>query len=464
VTSRTHRLIFAPLLAIALAAPVTSVAAHAPHGPWGRLHQVAAQIVRHDARVVTSDRGMSVVTWQARQSRGHFDVHAAIRSQDGSWSSPMRLSAPDEQAAEPTSVVWGDGNVSVFWEREVSTDNWQFRMRTVGADGKWQQTRSLLTARYAFPGFQVDVNDAGVLLLSWEHGDHRVRTAVLGTDGPWRRLPIIAVKSPGTTFRFISNPQRASLTDSGDVRLITWGRHRGTSGRALWSARLAADGTWRYAKIAPTGRDQIKYSWVDQARFAADGRGDLATVWSQQDPQTHRWATLFRYDPAGPQQGQTRVLGHARCDRDWDWCADVSMSDSGVAVVAWGKAQPGGEQIVVARRPRHGQLDSAQALYDETVDFAFSGVTVDANADGDALVSFVGGNAHQLIQEFARCPAGSGCRPLVERRDRPSWLDPLDLSVAPQGGAVVAWVTGCGGGGEACRPTRVWARWLRASG
>jgi hypothetical protein len=464
VTKRTQRLIGAVLLAIALALPATPAAADAPRSPWGPLHQIAAQIVRHDAEVVTSDRGISVVTWQSRFSRGHFDVHAAVRSQDGTWSRPRRLSEPDEQAAEPTSVVWGDGNVSVFWEREVSTDDWQFRVRTMGADGRWRPTRSLLTAHYAFPGFQVDVNDAGAVLLSWEHGDHRLRTAVLATDGPWRRLPIIAVKSPGTTFRFISNPQRAFLTDSGDVRVITWGRHRGTRGRALWSALLAADGTWRYAKIAPIRGDQLKYNWVDQVRFATDRNGDLATVWSQQDPQTHSWTTLFRYDPAGPRTGKVRVLGHARCDRDWDWCADVAISDSGAAVVAWASGQTGGQNVMVARRPPHAQLSAAQTLYEETVDFAFSGVAVDANPRGDAIVSFPGGDADRLIQEFARCPAATRCRPLVERRDRPSWLDPLDVSVAPQGGAVVAWVTGCGGGGEACFGTRVWARWLSASG
>jgi hypothetical protein len=232
----------------------------------------------------------------------------------------------------------------------------------------------------------------------------------------------------------------------------------------LWSVRLAADGTWRYARIAPVRGDQLKYNWVDQARFATDGDGDLATVWSQQDPQTHRWTTLLRYDPAGPRTGRVRVLGHSRCDRDWNWCADVAMSDSGSVVVAWASGQTGGQSIVVARRPRHGQLSAVQPLYDESVDFAFSGVAVDANRHGDAIVSFVGGNADRLIQEFAHCPAARRCGRLVERRDRPSWLDPLDVSVAPHGGAVVAWVTGCGGGGEACLPTRVWARWLSASG
>jgi hypothetical protein len=432
-------------------------------GPWGPVHTVAAEVVRRQSpQVVTTDSGTSVVVWSARHSRGSFEAHAAVRSRGGHWSRSIRLSSAKERVTEPQAVAWGADNVSVFWEREVSKDDWQFRMRTLGADGRWQPTRSLITARYAFPSFEVDVNDVGAILLSWEGGDHHVHSAVLGTDGPWRHLRPLAVRSPGTTFRFISNPQAAFLTTSGDVRVVAWGRHHGTHGKALWSARLGASGEWRYARIGPTGGDQLEYNWVDQARFATDPRGDLAVVWSQQDPATDQWTTLFRYDPVGPGIGSARVLGHARCDRDWNWCADVAMSDAGNAIVAWARPGVDAQHVVVARRPKLGVLSKPQTLYTETVSYVFAGVAVAMNVRGDAVVNFLGGNANVFFQEFARCPAGAGCGPLVERRDRPSWLDPLGISVAPKGGTLIAWGTGCGGGGEACLFTHVWARRLSA--
>jgi hypothetical protein len=306
------------------------------------------------------------------------------------------------------------------------------------------------------------MNDVGAIVLSWEGGDHHVHSAVLGADGPWRRLRPLAIRSPGTTFRFVSNPQAAFLTASGEIRIVAWGRHHGTTGKALWSARLAGSRTWRYARIGPTGGDQLEYNWVEQARFAADPNGDFAAVWSQQDPTTHRWTTLLRYDAMGSAPARLRALGHARCDPDWDWCADVAMDDSGTAIVAWAQRGPDAQRVFVGRHPRHGKLMRVQRLYAETVSYVFSGVAVAANAGGDAVVDFIGGNAHVFFQELARCPARGRCSPLLEHRDRPSWLDPLDISVAPEGGALIAWATGCGGGGEACFFTHVWGRHLAA--
>jgi hypothetical protein len=336
-------------------------------------------------------------------------------------------------------------------------------MRTIGSDGSWRPVRTLLTARYAFPSFEVDVNDVGAILLSWEGGDHHVRSAVLGTDGPWRWLRPIAVQSPGTTFRFIDNPQAAFLTDSGDIRVVTWGRHHGTTGKALWSARFTGSGKWRYARIGPTRNGRVEYNWVDQARFAANGTGDFAAVWSQQNPGTHLWTTRLRYDPAGGGPVRVRTLGHARCDPDWRWCADVATAEDGTAIVAWAKRGKDAQSVFVARKPRHGTLTRTQRLYTETVSYVFRGVAVAANAHGAAVVNFIGGNKQVFLQEFARCPARGRCRPLQSRQDAPSWLDPLGLAVDPAGGTLVAWATGCGGGGEQCRPTDVWARHLRAA-
>jgi hypothetical protein len=270
------------------------------------------------------------------------------------------------------------------------------------------------------------------------------------------------VKSPGTTFRFIDNPQAVFVSNGGDIRVVAWGRHHGTKGRALWLARLADHGKWRYARIGPTNGDKLEYNWVGQTRIASDPRGDMAVTWSQQDPSTHQWSTLFRYDPAGKGRTTVRVLSHARCDRDWNWCADVALSDAGNAIVAWAMPGTDAQNLYVARRPRNGPLGHAHGLYSESVSYVFSGIAVAANAQGDAVVNFIGGDGNVFLQEFARCPAGEQCGPLVVRNNKPSWLDPLSVSVAPSGKTVMAWGEGCGGGDEACRATSVWARLLAA--
>ena len=127
-----------PLLALVASALIVPTAQARPAPtPWGPVHRVAAEIVRRNVEVATSDLGMSVIAWRARTSRG-LAAHAAVRSRAGHWSAPIRLSDPGERVAELTTVSWGVGNVSVVWEREVSPDNWQFRTRTVGSDGAWR--------------------------------------------------------------------------------------------------------------------------------------------------------------------------------------------------------------------------------------------------------------------------------------------------------------------------------------
>jgi hypothetical protein len=452
------------LIAAALAATLVGSLATAPSAAeqttpshaWGSVHTVAKERVRllHDVAIAAD--GTRVVTWEGVVDR-RSTARAQVRSASGSWSKRVTLSAPGEAVSGVVPVAWGK-NVSVFWERKVGVNDWQFRMRTLGADG-WQRIRTLATAHYAFNGFEVDVDDVGAIVLAWEGGDHRVHAAVLGADGPWRRLRSVAVRSPGTTFRFIDNPRAAFLRADGRPQLVVWGRHRGTKGRALWSARWTG-AKWAYARIGPTGGDRLEYNWVAQTRFAADPGGDLAAVWSQQDPQTRRWTTLLRYDPEGPAKPRVRTLGHARCNPDWRWCADVAMSDAGTAIVAWAQRGSGAQNVLVGRQPRHGGLTRVERLYDETVSYVFSGVAVVANRRGDATVDFLGGGANVIYQEFARCPASGRCLPLEQSRNSPSWLDTAAMAVAPSGATMTAWVTGCIG--EACAHDRVFARELHA--
>jgi hypothetical protein len=215
-------------------------------------------------------------------------------------------------------------------------------------------------------------------------------------------------------------------------------------------------------RIGPTGGDRLVYNWVSQARFAADGAGDFAAVWSQQDPTTHVWTTLLRYQRAGGRLGPPRVLGHTTCDPSMLWCADVAMSAAGDATVAWTRRGSTAQRVLTARRTRAHALSEPQTLYTETVSYVFRGVAVAANAAGDATVSFIGGDANVFYREFARCAAGRRCSPLVRRREDPSWLDSLALAIAPSGATTMSWVTGCVG--EACRADHVWARRLVSVG
>lgn len=442
--------------------PAPEQLATQPAGPWGPLTVLANQVVKDESKIATTDQGMHVVTWLARRTDGSFQARAAVQPPGAGWEKPRALSGFAEKAVDVQPVSWGRGNVSVFWERHVGPDDWQFRMRTVGAAGTWGPIITLRTARYAFPGFLVDVNDTGVVVLGWEKGDHRVRVAVRRADGSWRTPGPVPVVSPGTTFRFVSNPRAVFVTNKGHVDVVAWGRQLHQAGNALWLEGLGPDADWRSRLIGPTGGDTLGYDWVPQAQFAAAPNGDVAAVWSQRDPQTHQWTTLLRYVPAGGTVGSAQRLGHHRCDYLYRWCADLAISDTGEAVLAWAKPGSGGLHVDVARTLADGQLSTPQTVYVETVGYVFRGVTVDANAGGDATVNFIGGDAEVFYQEFARCPSTGRCQPLVRRENRPSWLDVLEFAVGPSGAATMTWVSGCSGG-EACRPNHVWARRLASA-
>ncbi len=216
----------------------------------------------------------------------------------------------------------------------------------------------------------------------------------------------------------------------------------------------------------PAGPDRrchaLGYDWVPESQFTGNPAGDFAAVWSQQDPQTHAWTTLFAYRESGADLGQPQVLGHYRCDYLYTSCGDTALADSGHAIVTWPRAGQDVD-IRVARTSLAGRLGAAQKVF--TVDWAsiYSGVDVQANAAGDATVNLVGGNKQIIDQVFVRCPGGQACAPAVIKQNDPSWLDALSIAVSPSGATTATWVSGCAGG-EACRPNHVWARRLMGAG
>lgn len=430
--------------------------------PWGPLYLLDRTPVGSDVAVATTGRGMNVVAWRERRSDGSYQATAAVQVPGGAWSSPVQVNGASENAVGVQPVEWGDGNVSVLWETRTASDEWTFKMRTVDATGTWGAIVRLRTAPYSFPGYQVDINNAGAIALSWENGDHRVRAAVRRSDGTWQTFGAVPVVSPGTNFRFTANPLDVFINADGHVSLVTWGRRLGTAGHALWLEDLSSGGTWDSTRLGPTDGATLGYNWVPLSRFAGNPAGDFSTVWSQQDPTTHQWSTLFAYRKAGGTLSQPKLLTHFRCDYLYTSCGDTALSASGRAIVAWPRSGKSVD-VYVARSSVTGRLGAGQDVF--TVDWinAYSGVAVRANAAGDATVNLVGGDEQILRQVFVRCPAGNPCAQAVTRENGPSWLDELQMAVSPSGATTMTWVSGCSGG-EACRPDHVWARRLDSLG
>ncbi len=440
------------------AAPAQARTPAALTDPWGPLYLLDLHPVSYGNTVATTDRGMNVVTWRERRSDGTYQATASVQVPGRTWSAPLLVNGTRENAVAVQPVAWGDGNVSVLWETRTAVDEWTFKMRTVDAAGSWGPTVRLRAAPYSFPGYQVDINDAGAIALSWENGDHQDRVAVRRADGTWQTFIPVPVVSPGTNFRYIANPLDVFITRVGQVSVATWGRRVGTAGHYLWLEDLASDGTWKSTRLGPTNGATLGYDWVPESQFAGNSDGDFAAVWSQQDPQTHRWTTFFAYRPSGADIRQPQVLGHYRCDYFYISCGDTALADSGHAIVTWPRTAQDID-IQVARTSLSGRIGATQSVFTVEWSNAYSGVQVAENAAGDATVNLVGGNRQSFDQVFVRCPVGQPCSSPVTKQNSPSWLDPLNTAVSPSGATTMTWVSGCSGG-EACRPNHVWARRL----
>jgi hypothetical protein len=426
------------LLAAGPAVADAAVGPAAAGTPWGPTHALHHGRVTASVSQATSSTGMTVVVFRATPHSGPSQVEAAVQLPGQAWGTAIPLS--DGKIARPTTVAWGQGNVSVIWQSPAGTDNWLFHIRTVAADGTWGTPEKLTTARFAYPWFQAAMNDKGELALAWVNGDQTGRVEIRHSDGSWTATPAVPVMHP--TFHgasFIDNPRELFLTDNGQVTDVTWGT-LGSAGRAIWKMRFDADGNWHHQRIGPIDGGSLGYGWVKQANYAADPSGDVAAVWSQRDPSTRLWTTLFRYWPASGPASTVQVLSHLPCGPDWNSCADVEMATDGSTLMAYGvRAGDGSVLVRFMRRSPDGTFSSPQTISDLQYGNAFQGVQLSGNGRGDGLVSFPGGTEQDRYSEFARCPASGSCDQAILRVEGPNWLDLWQTTLGPAGGATVTW-------------------------
>lgn len=422
-----------------------SASAHAATDPWGPVHTLEAGRVAPAFSQATSSAGMTVVAFTARPRQGPPTTEIAVQLPGEVWGATQPLSTG--QVLRPSVLAWGPGNVSVLWQtRAPGLDNWRFHELVVAADGTLGAAQTLVLAHYAYPWYQAAVNDSGDLALSWAGGDGHDRVQVR-QSGTWRTYPAVPVEHPtadGTPF--IANPLRLFLSASGVPALVTWGTVAG-SGRIVWLARPTESG-WSTDRIGPVGTGRLGYDWVPTSRFAADPQGDVAAVWSQQDPASHQWTTSYRAWAEDGTPTPRRVLSHLRCDYLWSSCGDVAMTADGSTLLGW--AIPTANAGAVARfqrRDPNGVFSPPQSISTPLWSNTYQGIELSANASGDAVVSFTGGTHQTIWSQFARCPATAACE-MAQRRDSgPSWLDSWQTSIGPAGGSTVTWHAIGGAGG-----------------
>src|SRR5262249_40307259 len=112
---QSARLIALAVLGAALSGPLLSDAAAAP--AWLQRHDLSAH--GEDAaapRIALDAAGDAVAVWR-RFDGADYVIQSAARPAGGSWSAPVDLSAPGEEAQSPQLAVDAAGDAVAVWTR-----------------------------------------------------------------------------------------------------------------------------------------------------------------------------------------------------------------------------------------------------------------------------------------------------------------------------------------------------------
>lgn len=146
------------------------------------------------AEIACDPQGQVHLVWETESPDGAFAIHYALHSA-GSWSTPLRLSPPDETAMRPALAVSSDGTVYVAW---VSGNTLSFRKRTT--NGMWGPLERIATD-------QVGLRDVTLV------AERDMVYAVWNARGPSGLLELFfSQRSPAPTQTPTARPTNTSTT------------------------------------------------------------------------------------------------------------------------------------------------------------------------------------------------------------------------------------------------------------
>lgn len=247
-------------------------------------------------QVAVDAEGTVTATW-SHYAANRFTTQAATRSVDGTWTTPVDLSAPGQSARASDLAVDPAGNATAIW---VSGTLVQTAARPAG--GTWSAPVDLSTIAGPRANPRVVVDPSGHATAVWGTfaGTYGIQTATSAPGGTWTD-PVSLSAAGQDTF---DTPQIA--VDRHGSATAVWQRHDG-SGWMVTSATRPAGGGWTApVDLAATGRD----SWDPQV--AMDLAGNATAVWS-------------RAEKGG------RIVQASRRPADGSWSEPVNLTDGGDA-------------------------------------------------------------------------------------------------------------------------------------
>jgi hypothetical protein len=151
---------------------------------------IAAGHLNWPPSVAIDARGDAAVTWNQEEPRGPFPgpIFVAERPAGGGWSAPRRLSGRQERTYSPVIAMSGRGSAVVAWTRMNKRDDRQVGVvATVRSpDGRWSPPQRVSSARDGQPALALDSDgNATMAWVRWDRPVTRVEVSTRPAGGSW---------------------------------------------------------------------------------------------------------------------------------------------------------------------------------------------------------------------------------------------------------------------------------------
>ncbi|QBX54465.1 PKD domain-containing protein [Nocardioides seonyuensis] len=351
-------------------------------------------------QVAVDASGSSTAVWQ-QDDGAESIIWSAHRPAGGTWSDPVALSSPGQDARTADVAVDGSGNAVAVWERSNGTHTIiQTATRTAGA---WSGSTDVSTAGQNAYLPQVAVDPAGNATVMWyrSNGAHTViQAATRPVGGVWPAPTDVSVAGQN------AYGPRLVIDSAGTVTAV-WRRNNGVH-NVIQSAVRPAGGSWSApADLSAAGQS------ANTPRLAVDGQGGVTVVWYRWNGSHYLVQAVSR--PAGGTWSSptdlTALGGSA-------WDPEVAVDTAGNATAVWYRSDGTDYIMQAASRPAGGTWSVPTNLSAPGEDAREPRVVVDSAGNATA-VWYRSDGTHTVVQSASR-PAGG------------AWSAPTDLSAPGQ--------------------------------